>query len=85
MSPSTRVTDNGDNTLTVNGRVIRGFIAEDRRCPQCEGSCVLYSDDYDAYLCPNCNTWLESACSDPKCSYCSKRPPVPFPDSVSEP
>jgi hypothetical protein len=84
MSPPIRITDNGDGTLMVKGSVIRGFIAEDRCCPKCEGPCVLYSDEYDAYLCPNCNTWLESQCSDPNCGYCPKRPSAPFPDQEIE-
>lgn len=36
-----------------------------------------YSDEYDAYYCEECNTWLESKCDDPTCEFCTVRPEKP--------
>jgi hypothetical protein len=36
-----------------------------------------YSAEYDVYYCENCNKWLESKCSDPKCEFCTTRPESP--------
>lgn len=47
-------------------------------CKTC-GSGKIRSEEYDAYYCPNCNKWLEGACSDPECSFCVERPERPLP------
>jgi hypothetical protein len=47
-----------------------------RVCDQCVSD-VLYCERHDAYLCPYCNLWQESACGDPGCSYCPGRPEKP--------
>jgi len=46
-------------------------------CSTCKSD-LDYSDDFDAYFCPNCNEWAESKCSDPSCSYCATRPDRPL-------
>lgn len=38
---------------------------------------IVRIDQYDAMVCRNCLTWTESGCNDPKCEFCSKRPPTP--------
>lgn len=43
----------------------------------CSHPAVEYSDKYDSYYCPACDVWTERACSDPSCSFCSKRPVRP--------
>lgn len=45
-------------------------------CPKC-GSIGIYAEYYDSFYCKVCNIWLESKCSDPLCSFCSKRPEFP--------
>ena len=37
------------------------------------GTREVYYDLYDASFCPKCNLWLENACGDPHCDYCSIR------------
>jgi len=45
----------------------------------CDKDCKqTYSEQYDAYYCESCNTWLEDRCDDPECEYCTTRPPVPI-------
>lgn len=48
-----------------------------KECPKC-GSLIAYSDRYDAFYCPSCNTWLEDRCSHKNCEYCQKRPEKPL-------
>lgn len=72
------ILDNDDGTLTIDGRVIDGFIAEDRPCQFCHKSPSIYFDSSDTYACPRCNLWLEERCSDPGCRWCPNRPIVPF-------
>lgn len=45
-------------------------------CSDCE-SLATRNETYDAYLCPVCEVWLESACTDPTCEFCVKRPATP--------
>ena len=48
----------------------------------CKEDCKKnYSEEYDAYYCETCNTWLEDTCDDANCEYCTKRPPAPPHDS----
>ena len=42
--------------------------------PDCK---QLRSEQYDAYYCETCNEWLEDACDDPTCEYCTNRPKLP--------
>lgn len=46
-------------------------------CPKC-GANIAYSDKYDAFYCPSCNTWTEDRCSHKECEYCAKRPETPL-------
>jgi hypothetical protein len=36
-------------------------------CEQC-GTNILCRDRHDAYFCPTCDAWVETACSDPSCT-----------------
>ena len=35
-----------------------------------------YDEKHEAYYCSVSGVWLESACLDPECDYCAKRPDV---------
>lgn len=50
--------------------------ASSYKCSKC-GSKTIHVERWDAYACMNCNRWNEPACSDPNCSFCSKRPEKP--------
>jgi hypothetical protein len=77
---SRAVTQDSKNGVVIVGGVrVPGSIDDIRHCPHC-GSARIYHDDYDSYFCPVCNMWLESACSDPSCSYCRSRPERPLPE-----
>jgi hypothetical protein len=65
------------HSLVFDGVVINGFTFEDKLCPTC-GSITGFSFDHDAAFCPRCNDWLESACQDPHCAFCSTRPLRPL-------
>lgn len=39
---------------------------------------IVRNDDYDAYVCLYCNTFLEVACTDPECYFCVERPLRPY-------
>ena len=49
---------------------------KDNLCSKC-GTLVSYNEQFDTYYCKKCNVWLEPACSDKNCEYCSKRPKKP--------
>lgn len=51
-------------------------IKEEDECDIC-GKNIYYSVVYDAYFCTFCDRWLENACEDPRCEFCSKRPKKP--------
>lgn len=53
-------------------------------CPNCNGNNIFYYDRFDAICCIFCNEWLEKACGDPSCPYCSKRPATPSEAFFSE-
>lgn len=42
--------------------------------PECEHG-RSRNEEYDAYYCPKCGTWLEPRCEDPECEMCGDRPP----------
>jgi ribosomal protein S27E len=65
-----------DGSVAAYGGKRAGFIVK-RPCPDC-GRITVYSDAHDALFCPACNRWLESACSDPSCAFCSARPHHPL-------
>ena len=64
-------------TLTIDGITIDGN-RWPQPCPKCSGS-TFYYDSYDAAFCPDCNVWLEPACTDATCDYCADRPARPWP------
>jgi hypothetical protein len=55
-----------------------GFERRRDYCNRC-GQPIELDWDYDAHFCRSCNRWIDSKCSDPQCSYCSKRPVRPLP------
>jgi hypothetical protein len=67
--------------VQIGHQTITGWI-DDVPCKDC-GTPRVYHDTYDAFFCPACNQWLESACSDPSCSYCTGRPDPPLGDDGS--
>lgn len=49
---------------------------EKNHCLHCVGE-ATYSVRYGALFCPRCDVWLESACTDPACEFCARRPEKP--------
>lgn len=47
-------------------------------CPECGQKSILQFYKYDARCCISCNEWLENACNDPNCPFCSQRPKTPY-------
>jgi len=68
--------DKKNSLVIIDGTPISGFIDEGA-CPKCMCD-RIYSHDYDAYFCINCNEWIESQCGDSSCEYCKKRPEKPL-------
>lgn len=69
--------DKGTTRIWIDGVEVSGFIMR-RACDTCKHKLQIYHDKYDAVFCPWCNEWKEKACSDPKCDFCSNRPPTPL-------
>ncbi|AVK84272.1 hypothetical protein C3943_12180 [Lysinibacillus sp. B2A1] len=65
--------------VIIDNFVFDGQVEQDNFCTKCKFNLVYY-DDFDAYFCPKCNSWIESKCSDSKCKYCFKRPEKPLPN-----
>lgn len=63
--------------VTIDGFEFYGQIEQGRSCSKCNSN-LVYSDDFDTYFCPKCNSWTESKCSDPNCKYCPNRPEKPL-------
>ena len=72
------VNEEADGTVSVDSIAIEGWLQEHSPCPMC-GSVSIMHMEYDAAFCPQCNFWLESSCSDPRCEYCAQRPERPLP------
>ncbi len=64
-------------TINVDDQEIDGFIDDEKLCPTCLENSIYY-DDYDSFVCPQCNIWLDFACGDSTCEYCRNRPEKPF-------
>lgn len=47
-------------------------------CDKCGQKTIYQIYKYDAVCCISCNEWLEEACSDPNCPFCSGRPETPY-------
>jgi hypothetical protein len=58
-------------TQTIKGNILPEL------CHKC-GTSIIYGIEADATLCPSCNVWLESACSDPNCQFCANRSDRPL-------
>lgn len=71
------VEDQERDGVWIGDAFVSGFLDADV-CQTC-GTKRIYADDHDAFFCPQCNLWLDQACGDALCSYCSKRPAVPLP------
>lgn len=50
----------------------------DSICSECGQNTIYQIYRYDAWCCISCNKWLEDACDDPACPYCSARPQTPM-------
>jgi len=64
-------------TVFIGKHEFEGFIDDSETCPKCSENRIYY-DDYDSFFCPQCNVWLESACSEPNCEFCFARPKIPL-------
>lgn len=67
--------DKKEGFVSIDGKHISGFI-DKSVCQKCKWD-RIYSHDYDAYFCINCDEWLEIQCGEPNCEYCDKRPIKP--------
>lgn len=47
------------------------------KCQICETESLFFYDRFDAVCCLNCDEWMDKACSNPDCPYCSRRPATP--------
>lgn len=74
-------TDKRTGVLRINDVVISGHVLNDL-CAECAHPLIM-DERYDAKFCAQCNTWLEKACSDSGCEYCSTRPRRPLPESAA--
>lgn len=45
-------------------------------CNECASE-LRYNEQYDAYYCTRCDTWLEDQCEDSECNFCPSRPLLP--------
>ena len=68
--------DARDNLVVIDGFRLEGWI-DRHSCPTC-GEARVYYLVYDAFFCPECNTWLELRCADPACDMCACRPARPL-------
>jgi hypothetical protein len=71
------IENQSDDTVTVDGRKMAGWIAEDANCVGCKTQ-VVFSLSHLARFCPGCNSWLDRHCEDAECLYCSGRPARPL-------
>ncbi|EOS23635.1 MAG: hypothetical protein K1W27_01200 [Lachnospiraceae bacterium] len=55
-----------------------GYVSKDALCPLCGANTLVQIDKYDSWACPSCGEWLDEACGDPDCPYCSLRPQTAF-------
>lgn len=76
--PRPRMIENDeDATVTIDGRIMSGFIAPKDRCSNCGGPSV-FSLGFWAPFCPNCNIWMGKHCDRPFCMHCKYRKKVPL-------
>lgn len=47
-------------------------------CEKCGKKTIYHIEKYDARCCMSCNEWLDEACSDSECPFCSRRPETPY-------
>ena len=72
------IRENGlDATVTIDGRLLPGFVFESRRCSGCRELLVFHLG-HQASFCPCCNRWLDYHCGDPSCYYCDGRAELPL-------
>jgi len=55
-----------------------GYLSTESICPLCGAKSLIQFDRYDAWACMSCLEWLDPACGDPNCPFCSMRPPTPY-------
>lgn len=76
--PRQIIENHGLELVIIDGVEVQGEVWPSKRCPTC-GAAAVHDDGCDACFCPECNVWLESVCSDPKCMFCSGRREFPLP------
>lgn len=73
---------NRKNYLKARRRKLKwkqlGYISPNGVCPNCGETSLIQFDRYDAWACMSCMEWLDAACGDPDCPYCSIRPETPY-------
>jgi hypothetical protein len=66
-----------DATVRIEGRILPGFVMEQRCCRDCS-TLAVFQLFRQAAFCPSCNSWLERHCNDTDCIYCADRPEHPL-------
>lgn len=54
-----------------------GMFSE-RKCEVCGKNTLIQIYKYDAWACTTCNVWVDKACADVDCPFCSNRPETPY-------
>ena len=76
--PQPHMIENDDDaTVTIDGRIVSGFIAHEKPCVDC-GSPSVFSLGHWAHFCAGCNCWMNTHCDDPTCMFCRYRRDVPL-------
>jgi hypothetical protein len=70
------IIEDENSIVHIGEKTINGFISDDE-CTTCNSK-IIFSEDFDALFCPQCNRWLESKCADKNCDYCKNRPIKPL-------
>lgn len=67
-----------DDKVIIDDMQFYGHVDRNQSCNECKLH-LVYHEKFDAYFCPQCNSWTEKSCSDSNCKYCSNRPEKPLP------
>jgi hypothetical protein len=69
--------NDNDATVTINGRIMSGYVAHEESCNTCSEPSV-FSLGHWAHFCPVCNYWMTTHCGDATCMFCVYRKTVPL-------
>ena len=69
--------DDEQGTVQIGRLTLEGWLWPETPCNRC-GHATVYDEQFDATLCPACDAWLDSQCSDTSCALCTRRPQPPL-------